>query len=68
MSFNIVNKLKTELGASLLEYVLLVSLIAVACIGAVTYFGQANKDSLTQSAECVSAAMNGGTIPPECND
>ncbi|MEY2419184.1 MAG: pilus assembly protein Flp/PilA [Actinomycetota bacterium] len=30
---------KTERGASLVEYVLLVSLIAVVCIGAISFLG-----------------------------
>jgi pilus assembly protein Flp/PilA len=30
---------RTERGASLVEYVLLVSLIAVVCIGAITFLG-----------------------------
>ena len=36
-------------GASLVEYALLVSLIAVVCIGAVAYFGSADAGSLTDS-------------------
>jgi pilus assembly protein Flp/PilA len=31
---------RTERGASLVEYVLLVSLIAVVCIGAISFLGQ----------------------------
>lgn len=38
-----------ERGASLVEYALLVGLIAVVCIGAVTYFGSADAGSLTDS-------------------
>jgi pilus assembly protein Flp/PilA len=43
-------------GASLVEYALLLALIAVVCIGAVTFFGTANKDSLSQSGQSISAA------------
>ena len=34
---------KTERGASLVEYALLVALIAVVCIGAVTFLGNSAK-------------------------
>lgn len=43
MSFNLAEPLNSKVGASLLEYVLLISLIAVACIGAMTYFGEKTK-------------------------
>lgn len=35
---------KTERGASLVEYALLVALIAVVCIAAVSFLGTAAKD------------------------
>ena len=35
----LVSKAKTDRGASLVEYALLVALIAVVCIGAVTVLG-----------------------------
>lgn len=38
-----------ERGASLVEYALLVALVAVACIAAVTFFGGATGASLSQS-------------------
>ena len=38
-----------ERGASLVEYALLVGLIAVVCIGAVTFFGTEVTDSLSTS-------------------
>lgn len=47
-----------ERGASLVEYALLVALIAVVCISAVTYFGSANKGGLGNSAECFSLAYS----------
>lgn len=38
---------KTERGASLVEYVLLVSLIAVVCIGAIRILGQDASDKFS---------------------
>jgi len=42
---------KTERGASLVEYALLVSLIAVVCIGAVTLLGEAADSQFTSVAD-----------------
>ena len=39
---------KTERGASLVEYALLVALIAVVCIGAVTFLGENASDKLNE--------------------
>jgi pilus assembly protein Flp/PilA len=41
---------RDERGASLVEYALLVALIAVICIGAVTLLGQNANSSLTSAA------------------
>lgn len=38
-----------ERGASLVEYALLVAMIAVVCVGAVTFFGSEITDSLSSS-------------------
>ncbi|MBS1838291.1 MAG: Flp family type IVb pilin [Actinobacteria bacterium] len=38
------SRAKTERGASLVEYALLVALIAVVCIAAVSFLGNAAKD------------------------
>ena len=48
----VVSRAKTERGASLVEYALLVALIAVVCIVAVTTLGQkasSKFDSVSQS-------------------
>jgi Flp pilus assembly pilin Flp len=42
-------RLHGDTGASLVEYALLVALIAVVCIGAVTAFGSATSGSITRS-------------------
>jgi pilus assembly protein Flp/PilA len=43
--------IKDEEGASLVEYVLMVALIAVVCIAAVTLLGNAAKDKFNFTAE-----------------
>jgi pilus assembly protein Flp/PilA len=47
---------RDEEGASLVEYVLLVALIAVVCIAAITLLGQAAKDKFNTTA----GAIKGG--------
>ena len=42
-----------ERGASLVEYVLLVSLIALVCISAITFFGSSNRGGLDNSASSI---------------
>ena len=41
------SKVESERGASLVEYALLVALIAVVCIGAVTFLGNAAGDEFS---------------------
>lgn len=57
---------RIELGASLVEYALLIALIAVACIGAVTFLGGENGGSINQSKDCIEAAQEGRPLPAEC--
>ena len=40
-------------GASLVEYALLLALIAVVCIGAVTFFGTQTSDSIDNSSTSI---------------
>ncbi len=56
-----------ERGASLVEYALLLALIAVVCFGAVTYFGNGSGNSLNNSKECIQAAQSGQPLPETCN-
>ncbi|MDH3679223.1 MAG: Flp family type IVb pilin [Acidimicrobiia bacterium] len=44
---------KTERGASLVEYALLVALIAVVCIAAVTLLGSAAEDKFSSIASAI---------------
>ena len=46
----------SDRGASLVEYVLLVSLIALTCLGALTYFGGNNGNSLNRSGHSIVTA------------
>ena len=47
---NFMNRLRrTENGASLVEYALLVAFIAIVCIAAVAFFGGAVGDSFSRS-------------------
>ena len=49
-------KKRDERGASLVEYALLLALIAVVTFGAVSFFGQSTGGGFSKSAECVRAA------------
>ena len=42
-------KVSSERGASLVEYTLLVSLIALVCFGAVTFLGREVSDSISSA-------------------
>jgi Flp pilus assembly pilin Flp len=52
-----------QLGASLIEYVLMIAMIAIVCIGALTYFGGSSRNSTDRSASCIVTA---GTPTPYC--
>ncbi len=42
-----------ERGASLVEYALLIALIAIACFSAITFLGSGNGASLDRSRDCI---------------
>ena len=46
----------SQRGASLVEYVLMVSLIAMVCLAAMSYFGGGNGGSLDRSSNLISSA------------
>ena len=48
------SKVKSERGASLVEYALLVALIAVVCIAAVTALGSSASDKLDEVDSAIS--------------
>ena len=47
---------KTERGASLVEYALLVALIAVVCIAAVSFLGTSGKSQFNKVGSSINAA------------
>ena len=49
-----------EDGASLVEYGLLLALIAVVAYSAVTYFGSNGDGIMTRNGDCIGSAMAGG--------
>lgn len=55
-----------ERGASLVEYALLVALIALACFSALVFFGSGSDGSLTNSSSCMGAAYDGKDLPEHC--
>ena len=57
---------RDQLGASLVEYALLLALIAAVCIGSVQYFGRSNDSGLKKSENCIREAYAGNAIPAEC--
>ncbi|HAS10197.1 MAG TPA: hypothetical protein DCS55_06720 [Acidimicrobiaceae bacterium] len=48
---------RVDVGASLVEYALLISLIAVVCFAAVTFLGESNSGGITRSASTVGSAV-----------
>ncbi|MEI2639448.1 MAG: Flp family type IVb pilin [Microthrixaceae bacterium] len=52
----LVAQAKTERGASLVEYALLVALIAVVCIGAVTMLGRQANSTFSKTGSAISGA------------
>ena len=45
-----------ERAASLVEYCLLIALIAIVCVGAISYFGSGNSGSVNDSADSIVTA------------
>jgi len=49
-------RIADERGASLVEYALLLALIVMVCIGAMTVLGTTTGDTVTRTADSVTAA------------
>ena len=49
---------RSDRGASLVEYALLVALIAVVCISAVAFLGSSNAGSINESSSTVGSALD----------
>ena len=52
----ILRRASQDSGASLVEYALLLALIAMVCIAAVTLLGSSTSDGITRTADSVGAA------------
>lgn len=52
------HRVRGDRGASVVEYALLVALIAMVCISAVAFFGSQDAGSLTRTADSVGTATN----------
>ena len=50
-----------ERGNSLVEYVLLMALIALVCIAALSFFGKNSKNSVGHSTDCI--VLAGSSTP-----
>lgn len=58
---------RDERGASLVEYALLMALIAIVTFSAVSFFGSSNNAGFGKSKNCIAAAYDGtlgGSCPP----
>ena len=67
MLSSVVHALKQDdRGASLVEYALLVALIAVVCVGAIMFFGKGSGNSVDHSKTCIEAAYNNQPPPAGC--
>ena len=55
-----------EEGASLIEYALLLALIAVVVFSSVSFFGQSSAGGFGKSQSCIAAAYGGNSIPENC--
>ena len=47
------SRVTDEQGASLVEYALLLALIAIVCIGAITLIGESSKNSLSSTGSAL---------------
>ena len=56
---------RSERGASLVEYAMLMALIAIVCFSAVSFFGKSNNAGFGKSRDCIEAAYN-DTLGTSC--
>jgi pilus assembly protein Flp/PilA len=57
-------RLREDDGASLVEYALLISLIAIVCVSAMSFFGHQVSSRFSSQGSCLAAAGNVAT--PNC--
>lgn len=55
-----------EIGASLVEYALLLALIAVVCIGAISFVGKESSSKYEKFGNCWAWAGTNNSMPAEC--
>lgn len=55
-----------ERGAGLVEYAMLMALIAVVVFSAVAFFGSSTGGGFNKSADCFGAAYHDQPLPAEC--
>ncbi len=53
-------------GAGLIEYCLLVALIALVCFSAIAFFGRGSGNSVDNSKNCLQAAYDNQPLPAGC--
>ncbi len=58
---------ENEKGASLVEYALMLALIAIVCFSAVTFFGNGGKGIMGNNAGCIGSAMGDNTLACDNN-
>ena len=63
---NVIRGKRNERGASLVEYALLLALIAIVCFSAVSFFGSSNSGGFGKSKSCIDAAYQGLPKPANC--
>jgi len=63
---NLRRRLGDERGAGLVEYTLLVALIALVCIGALAFFGTRQGEGVNKSARCLQSAHDGTPLDADC--
>ena len=56
---------RSERGAGLIEYAMLMALIAIVAFSAVAFFGSSNNAGFGKSKNCISAAYD-GTLGTSC--
>jgi len=61
---NVRARLREDDGASLVEYALLISLIAIVCVSAMSFFGNRVSSQFSKTGSCVAAA--GNVTPTGC--
>jgi Flp pilus assembly pilin Flp len=52
------SRLRADDGASLVEYALLISLIAIVCVAAMSFFGKSISSQFSKQGSCVAGAGN----------